>query len=118
MGSEQPALDREIVGELQALMGGDFGMLVNTFLTDSEQRIAAIEAALQQQDPEALRRAAHSFKGSAANLGAAGLSELCRQLEEYGRDGRVDAAQPLLPALQQEYSRARAQLETLLAAAG
>jgi len=107
-------LDPVAVAELKGVMGSDFGLLVQTFFTDSVQRIEGIRAALSAADPEALRRAAHSFKGSSGNMGAPHLAELCRALEELGRDGGIDGGEQLLDELAEEYDAVRAELGALL----
>lgn len=100
-------LDTAALAELRKLMGTDFGMLVQTFVTDSDQRVAAIGAALTAADADELRRAAHSFKGSASNMGAARLADLCRQAEECGRDNELDSAPGIVAELTGEYAQVR-----------
>ena len=107
-------LDRVTVQELRAVMGEDFALLVQTFARDSSQRIAAIQEAVTAADADALRRAAHSFKGSSGNMGAPGLAEFCRSLEELGRDGTTDGAAALVTALVDEYTHVERELNQLL----
>jgi len=106
-------LDAAAVAELKGVMGSDFALLVQTFFTDSAQRIEAVRAALDAADAEALRRAAHSFKGSSSNMGAPHLAELCRALEELGRSGSV-AGRQLLDELVAEFDAVRCELATEL----
>jgi len=112
--SERQHLDAQAVVELKGVMGSDFALLVQTFFSDSDQRIEAVRAALDGADPEALRRAAHSFKGSSSNMGAPHLAELCRELEELGRAGRVDGGAQLLQEMIAEYDGVHAELAALL----
>lgn len=63
--------------------------LVEDFLEDTPPVIAALHAAIAQQDPEALRRTAHRLRSSSANLGADRLADLGRRLEDQGRAGRL-----------------------------
>ncbi len=44
-------------------------------------RLAAMDAALQAADAEALRQAAHALKGSSGQVGATGLQHLCGRIE-------------------------------------
>lgn len=112
----QQHLDEQALQELKVIMGSDFPLLVRTFLNDSLQRITAITAALDCGDAEALRRAAHSFKGSSGNLGALQLAELCRQLEERGRDGDTGGDCPaLLARLAQEFDYVERELTLMTA---
>lgn len=107
-------LDDDVLRELRLVMGEDFAKLLHTFATDSIARIAAIEQATAAADAEALRRAAHSFKGSSGNMGAFRLSDLCRQIEEFARDGAPDRCPPLVAELSGEFARVEAELQSLL----
>ena len=95
------------------VMGDDFASLLHTFILDSEQRIAAIGATVQAADADALRRAAHSFKGSAGNMGALAVADLCRQLEELGRDGTTAGAEPLVAQLRREFDFVEQEIRAL-----
>ena len=77
-----------------------------------DQARATIEAVQEGQAAEhqdAVRRAAHSLKGSAANLGAARLAELARQLEHAD----LGAAGATIDAIRAETARVVAALEAL-----
>ncbi len=104
-------LDHETLRELQIVMGDDFDKLLQTFAADSAARIVAIQQAAADVDSEALRRAAHSFKGSSGNMGALRLGELCRQIEELARDGAVEPCLPLITALSDEFNLVQRELK-------
>ncbi|CAA0124186.1 Uncharacterised protein [BD1-7 clade bacterium] len=106
----QPTVDDLALKELRAIMGEDFQLLVDTFVQDSQVRIESIKQAIEGLDAEALRVAAHSFKGSALNLSAGKLTELCRQLEQKGRDGTLEGAAQILMDIRTEYDAVRAHL--------
>jgi HPt (histidine-containing phosphotransfer) domain-containing protein len=56
--------------------------LLQLFLEQSAERLLELRQALVMTDgDEAWRKAAHQFKGSAANLGAEALAECCRHAE-------------------------------------
>lgn len=80
-------LDTVTLDELRAVLGDEFAVLVNTFLNDSDKRVSALREALSAQDAERMREAAHSFKGSALNMGAHALAALCRDVEARARAG-------------------------------
>ena len=104
-------LDDDALRELEVVMGDDFVTLLQTFATDSAARIAAIQQTAAAADSEALRRAAHSFKGSSGNMGAHLLSELCRQIEDFARDGAVAPCMPLIAELSDEFARVQRELK-------
>ncbi|RFD28106.1 histidine kinase [Pseudomonas sp. GL93] len=72
-------LDTKVLSDLQEVMEGEYPMLLDTFLTDSEERVNALRKA--RDDAKALGQIAHSFKGSSCNLGAVRLAKLCQRLE-------------------------------------
>jgi two-component system sensor histidine kinase/response regulator len=87
------ALDRAAVMER---LGGDadlFADVIGLFLEDCPPRVAAIKAAIDGRDAEALRAAAHVLKGVAANLSAAGLFEAAQTLERLGAESRLEPAE-------------------------
>lgn len=104
-------LDRETLHTLQEVMEDQFPSLIKTFIQDSEDRIHCLQKALATQDSEALRRQAHSFKGSCHNLGAVQLAALCQTMEDGGRSGEIDGLEHLLVDIQQEF----AHLKSILA---
>jgi CheY-like chemotaxis protein len=99
-------------------LGGDrqlFEEVVRLFLEDCPARLAAIKAAIEARDPEAIRSAAHALKGAAGNLSAQRLAEAASTLERIGTEARLDASTAvwrsvsseaawLLDALRQELS--------------
>ena len=96
-------LDLDALKELKTIMGDEYSLLLETFLNDSVQRIRTIAEAVAAQDPIAIRRAAHSFKGSAGNMGALRLALICKSLEEIGANGDIQGASSLLEDMHNEY---------------
>ncbi len=80
--------------------------LVGLFKRETPPQIEAIRAAITAGDAERLRKAAHSLKGSSANLGVRLVSALGAELEKKGRSGAVAGADALLAQLEREYARA------------
>lgn len=112
---EVPALDEDIVTRLRtlrdqvSLSGEDvLGDLLALFQRDGALRADAIREALVTQDPEARRKAAHSLKGSAGNMGARRVALLAQHAE------RVDATLADVDRLECELQRAVALLSQRL----
>lgn len=80
--------------------------LVGLFKRETLSQIEAIRAAITAEDAEQLWKAAHSLKGSSANLGVRRVSALGAELEKKGRSGAVEGAGALLAQLEREYARA------------
>jgi HPt (histidine-containing phosphotransfer) domain-containing protein len=88
-GATPEPLDPGVIEGLRELGGAeDPGLLVeliDLYLGDAPQRMAEIEQSLANGDWKLLERAAHTLKSASANIGALGLSELCKQLECQAR---------------------------------
>jgi histidine phosphotransfer protein HptB len=99
-------LDYDALNTLKEVMEDDFVLLVNTFLNDSNQRIATLRSLLNSShaDADAIRRAAHSFKGSCSNLGALHLVSLCGALEHKGQVQNVSAIAADVNAIEIEFA--------------
>lgn len=106
-------LDLEALNELKEVMGDEFSLLITTFIDDSVTRLDTIKSAVQSADPEAIRRTAHSFKGSASNMGALQLTDHCRRLEELGHSGTSDGADVIFEKLVAEYQQVEQALRQL-----
>jgi HPt (histidine-containing phosphotransfer) domain-containing protein len=106
-------LNPELLDELRMVMGTEFATLLRAFITDSDQRMAAIDDALRTADAEQLRRAAHSLKGSTGNMGAEQMAELCRQLEELARSDATQNGAVLLEQLRAEFAQVQREISAL-----
>jgi CheY-like chemotaxis protein len=108
-------LDRTTLKALRALpRKGSRDMLshiVERYLADSRDLVASIERAIEQGEAAELARAAHAWRSYNGNVGAHGLANLCRELEERARSGRVAAAHELLSELRALHARVREELQ-------
>ncbi|WP_028694535.1 Hpt domain-containing protein [Pseudomonas cremoricolorata] len=93
-------IDHEMLNDLRDVMEGGYLQLLETFLEDSERRLSQLHDA---RDAAELGLAAHSFKGSSSNMGAVGLAELCRQLEERVRQQPLYGIEDLINRIDLEY---------------
>jgi len=93
MHSESP-IDGSVIQGLKDLGGEDEpGLLVeliDIFLEDAPERMKDITEGLASGDIGRVERGAHTLKSSSANIGALGLSDLCRKIVESSRTNRVD----------------------------
>jgi HPt (histidine-containing phosphotransfer) domain-containing protein len=96
-------LDAARLGELLELDPDDPSLLlrfIDRFSDNARQTLAGMREAHGAGDRTALGRLAHSLKGSAANLGAPALAELCRAVEHASDDD-----QPLPPGTLDQVGR-------------
>jgi HPt (histidine-containing phosphotransfer) domain-containing protein len=83
--------------------------LIDLYLDDSPQWVAAMRAAAAGDDPNVLKRAAHTLKGSSGSLGISQVAEACRMLE-LNCSGPAARVAELLQELDREFATARAAL--------
>jgi HPt (histidine-containing phosphotransfer) domain-containing protein len=109
-------LDAEVLNDLRALGGEDepglLAELIDIFLADAPKRLNEISTGLGANDLKSVERAAHTLKSSSANIGAIGLSKLCKEMEEIARDRKLDA----MPSLLTRSTQAMNEVETALRA--
>jgi CheY-like chemotaxis protein/HPt (histidine-containing phosphotransfer) domain-containing protein len=67
--------------------------VIELFLRLAPQQIEALLGAARAADPQQVRAMSHKLKGSAASLGARGLSDLCAQLQEDAERGEIADAE-------------------------
>jgi CheY-like chemotaxis protein/HPt (histidine-containing phosphotransfer) domain-containing protein len=106
-----PAVGDEEIAELLRESGGaEIGELAAMFEEEGPRIFNVIGQALENRDPDALRRAAHELKGACANFGAHRLEALCKTVEGHAHAGEIEAASLLVPAVVQEHERVIAAL--------
>lgn len=103
-------MDQDLLSELQDIMGGDFAMLVASWQKDTVQRLAGIQAALEDGNATELRQVAHSLKGSSSNLGARAVVGLCIEMEKLANLNQLDDAVAIMPQLRQAVTEAEQEL--------
>ena len=107
LSDEGPLLAAETLQTLRDLSGEDdqefFVEVIQLFLTDSLSLVATIRQAVLDRDPRRLLPAAHSLRSSSGNVGAVGLSAVCRALEYAAATRAIAEAEALLPRLERLY---------------
>jgi histidine phosphotransfer protein HptB len=104
-------IDGAVFAELQDTAGADFAKeLLQTFFEEAPGMLAELRQALEADDAEGFRRAAHSLKSNSLTFGATALAGMARRLE---LEGLPAARAEGLDTLQNEYERAAAALAAL-----
>jgi CheY-like chemotaxis protein/HPt (histidine-containing phosphotransfer) domain-containing protein len=107
-------LDPGALENLRQIGGDDFLVeLIDAFLVDAPGQLAMLRESIEQGDAEALRRVAHTLKSNGATFGAARFADLCRDLEERAKDGRLGEVGELADHVDVEFGRLRTALEAL-----
>jgi HPt (histidine-containing phosphotransfer) domain-containing protein len=111
-------LDPQAIENLRALNPDDndefLREIAGIFLEDTPLRISELDQSALASDTAKFVRAAHSIKGSSANIGAAALRAAAEKLEHQSRtQGLADIA-ALVAEVKAEFSRARIALNELI----
>ena len=109
--SDVQHVNHDTLAGLREVMEDEFCHLIETYIADSQARISSLQRALVEADCDAVRRAAHSFKGSCSNIGAAGLVHLCQTIEQAAAEGVLEGLEHKLVELQAEFHQVQRQLD-------
>jgi DNA-binding response OmpR family regulator len=109
-GSErrEPALDAEVLRVLgsSAPDEGFLPKLVETFLRSANDLRMRVRDGAAAADAGSVTRAAHQLKSSSAQVGAARLSAVSKELEAHARAGSLEAVNALLESFEREFEAA------------
>ncbi len=97
-----PTLDTQALESLSS----DSSFLIevcDSFLADAPNRIAAVKAAIAQEDPAELRNSAHALKSLSSCVGAMGLYKIAQAMEIIGRNNHTKPALRLIEQVKAEY---------------
>jgi len=89
--------------------------ILSIYLGDAPIRLANLRESFRNGDAAGIESAAHSLKGSSANLGAQGFAKLCDEIESRSRGAGKPETEERLTALDLEYSRVENAMRELLA---
>jgi HPt (histidine-containing phosphotransfer) domain-containing protein len=97
--------DRE---EMLERLGGDTELLdevLVVFLEECPRMMQEVRGAVDRDDPESVRRAAHSIKGALLNISAGPAAAAAKELELLGSEECLDQSGAVLERLQAEIER-------------
>jgi len=100
-----------------AIFEGDPGFLaeiVSLFLSTCPDLLSAVEDAVSRKDASALRRAAHTLKGSIASFGAKSVVAQAQTLEMIGSSGNLSGAEEGLRTLRDLVGEVLPELQAVL----
>jgi len=81
--------------------------VIRLFLETTPSTMARLRVAASSGNAPEISRAAHSLRGGSRELGADRVGQLCQQIENLVRAGRVVDAAATLPELEREYEAVR-----------
>ena len=113
----EPVIDEPTLDGLRALAPDDDSLVrevIAIYLDDTPQRITEIRHAHATGDLGTLVRAAHSVKGSSANMGTLRVRTAAAAIEHHGRSAGLAGTEPLIATLVAAYEEAEPALRALL----
>ena len=97
-------LDPSIVEPLRVGKPDLWKRLIGIYLENTPDSLETLERALTNDDCPFVQNTAHALKSSSANMGAAKLSDLCRQLETAAREANLDTGRALFAEIRSEFN--------------
>jgi FOG: HPt domain len=115
--ADHPLIDPQTIENLRALNPDDgdefLREIVTIYLEDTPQRMAELDQSLASGDLPKFTRAAHSIKGSSANVGAMTVRTIAEQLEHHSVQQGLDGVAPLIATLKAEFARVQSEFAKL-----
>ena len=117
IGADDLLLDAAAVAQLRESFRPEVvTQVVDLVLQETAEGLAKLVAAEGAGEPSPMGEAAHRLKSSCRTVGAAGMEELCAELERRGADGSIDGCRELIERLEAAFAPTSAELrERLLA---
>ena len=113
--AQDPHIDHILLEKLRRLMEPEaFRTVLESFLDRSRIHVGNAQRCLVEGDLEKLKFTVHSIKGSGANVGLAGLAQLCADLEKQIKQGEnIETLRQCFELVSIEYEADRHYLLTL-----
>jgi HPt (histidine-containing phosphotransfer) domain-containing protein len=95
------AINQELYGSLKKVLAasGQLETIINLFVTNAEERLNSLKVAVSEDDREAIKRIAHSIKGSCSMLGGVRCAELCQGIEDVCHENSLVSPSSLIDEL-------------------
>jgi HPt (histidine-containing phosphotransfer) domain-containing protein len=111
------SIDPSALAPYRNVMGADADAfvadLIESYLANSGDLVAAIETALTTHNSDSFIRSAHTLKSNSAIFGANVLSGFCQELETAGQEGNLAALKPKVDQMKAEYKQVCQELTDL-----
>lgn len=116
--TQQITLDQVVLNRLVNSLGSKaeqmLPVLKESFYKDTLNLLEIGRNAIKNNQPEELRRAAHTIKSNSAIFGAMTISETAHKLEMLAREQQVDGADEFLNRIEADFEQIRPQIDAAL----
>ena len=111
------SIDPSALAPYRTVMGADADVfvadLIASYLANSSDLVATIDAAITNNNTDSFVRAAHTLKSNSAIFGATVLSGFCQELEDAGKGGNLAGLLPKIDQMKAEYKQVCLELADL-----
>ncbi len=112
---EMPLIDNSVLRELVDLeQPGSPSLLrglIRDYLAETPAAVRAIKQDFQQSSATELARRAHKLGGTSASLGATGVADICRRIEQHLAESDLQSVSDLIVELELGFLRTRSELQ-------
>jgi len=98
---ELEKIDLHVFAMLKKNMS-DIRPVINVYLESLPKRLQQFQEAVEKNDPESIRRVAHTLKGSCSQFGALHLADLCFNAENLARIKKLENIEKLYEDIVEE----------------
>lgn len=112
--TDEEIINHEQFEDMRDLLEEDFADLIQVYLTDSQQRVATLRVAQQEEDNANGFEIAHALKGASANVGTVQLVKLCQQMQERCRERLISEQADLVEEIAVALQRADQEIKQRL----
>jgi PAS domain S-box-containing protein len=113
-----PLIDSRIVDELRLLDEPDAPSLLRglmrDYLGETPAAISEIKQLAERREAALLAQRAHRLGGVSASIGAAGLAEVCRRIEQQIAAGDLTSLPAMVDQLELRFARTRSEMQRLV----
>ncbi|MBR8829779.1 MAG: Sensor histidine kinase RcsC [Chroococcopsis gigantea SAG 12.99] len=108
-------LDVKILDSIRQMAGSKAKVIIpkiiNDYFQSSPHLLQQIKSAIDNRDPDSLRKSAHSLGSSSASLGAMEFAKQCKVLENIGRGGTTEGTETVWQELGRTYEMVKSALQ-------
>jgi len=108
------AIDKPVIETLKGLMKDRFNYLIETFIDKTSIHIEELKAAVTNNNTDNIISITHAMKGSSGSVGASSIHVLCKQYEDYARNGDLTGADTWADLLETEFNRYKNEIQNYL----
>ena len=107
--SSDVVLDMTVIQRLRDMTAGSdptfFSQVIAMFIDQGREITKDMERLCKEKDWQGMSKLAHKLKGSALNIGANLLAEVCRQIELIGKSTNPADCSTMIPSLIEEWRK-------------